>query len=117
MKNSMTISHSTQTIIITKAFEKKASIYKSPEYKELLEVQRDFPTYKVVVNQVEKKTSRTNKITLADIRRYIEKHDDENKSGMAKFEEMCNAKANGEVLSKSFFEIKKWFFENYPQAV
>lgn len=116
MKNSIKISHNTNSIIITKAFERKASIYNSEEYKELLAVQKDFPTYKVVVNQVSKKTSRKSKITLEDMRRYILAHDNKEKSIMAEFNKMTQKKKeSGELITKTFFEVKKWFYGTFKE--
>ena len=115
MKNQVIINHSTHTISITKAFEKKASVYKSNEYKELVAIKNDFPTFKVEVIAPAKRNSRMSKITLDDMRRYINAHDNEEKSLMAEFDKMCEKKKDSsELITKTFFEIKKWFFEQFP---
>lgn len=115
MRN-ITLNRNNRTIIISKAFEKKASKYGTPEYNELVEVQRDNAGFKVVVKAPAKTSSKTSRITLSDIKRYISFHDDENNSKMEELERMCNAKAHGEINNKSFFEIKKWFFEKFPEV-
>ena len=112
----ITLNRNNRTIVISKAFEKKASKYGTPEYNALVEVQRDNAGFKVVVKAPAKSSSKTSRITLSDIKRYVSFHDDENKSKMAELERMCNAKANGELNSTSFFAIKKWFFEQYPEV-
>lgn len=118
MKNTeMRINFTDKEIVITKAYAKKISVYGSKEYKEFIEVQKNLPDFNVVEKAPAKRTSsQSSRITLSDIKRYISFHDDENKSKMAELDRMCNAKANGELESKSFFEIKKWFFEQYPEV-
>ena len=118
MKNTeMRINFTDKEIVITKAYAKKISVYGSKEYKEFIEVQKNFSDFKVVEKAPAKRTSsQSSKITLADIKRYISFHDDENKSKMAELERKCNAKENGELNSTSFFAIKKWFFEQYPEV-
>lgn len=111
------INFTDKEIVVTKAFTKKISVYGSQEYKDFIEVQKNFPDFKVVEKATTKRTSsQLSKITLSDIKRYVSFHDDENKSKMAELERMCNAKANGELNSTSFFAIKKWFFEQYPEV-
>lgn len=119
MKNftsNITINRTNGTIIITKSFENKASKYGSEEYKTLLQAQQENAGFKVVVKSSTRKSSKASKITLEDMKRYIEFHDDSNKSGMTAFEKMYNAKKYGELQNKTFFEIKKWFFEQYPEV-
>ena len=114
MKNSIMLNHENKTIVITKEFSKKASTYGTTEYKELLKIKNDFRDYQIVVRSAPRRTHSINDITLADMRAYIKKHDDEEKSIMAKFESMVNEKTGEKLIRTSFFAIKKWFFEQYP---
>lgn len=115
MKNQVIINHSTHTISISKTFEKKASVYKSDEYNKLVAIKNDFPTFKIEVVAPAKRNSRMSKITLDDMRRYISSHDNKKKSLMAEFDKMCEKKKDSsELVTKTFFEIKKWFFEQFP---
>lgn len=109
----ITINRNNRTIVISKAFEKKASKYGSEAYAELTKAQQENAGFRIVVKPTAKKSSNASRITLEGIKRYIELHDDVNKSEMARFNEECYGKAE----KKCFFEIKKWFLENYPEAV
>ena len=50
MKN-IRLDYAKETIEITKAFEKKASVYGSLAYNELATVRRDFPTFKLKISE------------------------------------------------------------------
>ena len=47
--NSLHLNHKSQTIEMTKAFYKEASIFGSKAYKTLNEARHDFPTYDLVI--------------------------------------------------------------------
>ena len=51
MTNAIAINHRKQAIEITKAFQKKASIFNSYVYKMLKEVKNDFPTFRIKSNR------------------------------------------------------------------
>jgi hypothetical protein len=112
----MKINYTNRTIEITKAFANKAKNYGSNEYALLQEARKDNRGFSVVVVAVKKKSAKNSRITLADMERYISAHDDEQKSKMGEFEVLRNAKEHGELYAKSFFEIKKWFFEAFPEV-
>ena len=113
----MKINYTNNTIEISKAFANKAKVYGSDEYVLLQEVRKDNRGFAVVVITTKKKSSKSSKITLADMERYISFHDDEQKTKMREFDKYRNAKAEGELYGKSFFEIKKWFFATFPEVV
>ena len=115
MKNSIMLNHETKSIVITKEFAKHASIYNSPEYKELLDIKNDFNDYQIVVRSAPKRKRGINDISLADMEAYIKKHDDEKESIMTAFKSMVNEKAGENLKRTSFFAIKKWFFDQYPK--
>ncbi len=108
-----TINRNNRTIIISKAFEKKASKFGSEEYYALVEAQRDNAGFRVVVKENSRKPKAGSKITLDEMRRYIELRDNEEKTEMAEFEAQLNSKAH----KHNFFSVQKWFVEKYPQAV
>lgn len=113
----MKINYTNNTIELTKAEAKAAGVISSDAYKALMEIRVQNPTFKVtVVVAPTKKTSKKNQITYADIERYISFHDDAEGSIMSEYKARRNAKENGELYNKSFFEIKKWFFETYPEV-
>ena len=112
----MKINYANRTIEITKAFANKAKNYGSNEYALLQEARKDNRGFSVVVIASKKKSAKNSRITLADVERYISAHDDEQKSKMSEFEALRSAKEHGELYAKSFFEIKKWFFEAFPEV-
>lgn len=115
MKNTaVQLNHENKTIVITKEFSKSASTYGTTEYKELLEIKKDFGDYQIVVRSTPRRKRGINDITLTDMKAYIKKHDKEDNSIMAVFESMVNEKTGENLKRTSFFTIKKWFFEQYP---
>ena len=111
--NALTLRHENKSIVITKDFAKKSSNPNNAEYQKLADVKRVYADYTVIVRAVSKKNSKTNKIKLADMKAYIGKHDDDG-SIMMQFEAMINEEAGENLQRTSFFAIKKWFFEQYP---
>jgi hypothetical protein len=109
------LNHETKSIVITKAFSKNASTYGTTEYKDLIKIKNDFRDYQIVVRSVPKRKRGINDISLTDMETYIQKHDDEEKSIMSTFKSMVNEKAGENLKRTSFFTIKKWFFEQYPE--
>lgn len=110
----ITLNRKNRTIIISKAFEKKASKYGSDEYNELTNAQKENKGFRVVVKATSKPSSPTDKLTIADIERYIKYHEGEESQAMKDFKAMRNGKANGETAYNSnYFEIKEWFMVKY----
>lgn len=114
MKNTVKIENGTKTIVITKAFEKKARIYGTSEYKMLVDIKKENPGYEVVVRATSDRKTGMNKITLDDMRAYIQKHEDQGCERMKQFDAMVNEEKGENLKRTSFFAIKNWFFEQYP---
>lgn len=112
----MTINYANKTIEISKAFANKAKNYGSDAYTELKNARDENRGFAVVVLSSKKKATKNSKVTLADMERYISFHDDEEKSKMNEFIRRRNAKEYGELRNQTFFEIKNWFFETYPEV-
>ena len=114
----MRINYVNGTIELTKTEAKKAGIPGSDAYNALMAIRKENPTFKVaVLPTVTKKIGKKNQITYSDIERYISFHDDENGSIMKEYKARRAPKQNGELHGTvNFFEIKKWFFETYPEV-
>ena len=69
MKTNITINAIENTITVSKAFYKKASVYGSAEYAELHSALRDNPTFKIVFKVIEKKTYKA--LTFETMQDYI----------------------------------------------
>ncbi len=113
----ITVSSTTRTIVVSKAFAKLASQFGTNAYDELQTVRRDYPNYRVVVSAKKASKNENKGITVKFMRDYIEKHDDEKHSIMTKFMDLRaeseEAKAVG-AKAKEFFEIRDWFYQTYP---
>ncbi len=110
----ITLNMSKKTIEITKAFEKKASKYGTPEYDDLMAVKRDNPDFRVVVRAIKTKKDTLKGLNYDFMKQYIERHDDENNTNMIEFVKRT-VKNNDNVKTDTYGEVKKWFLETYPE--
>jgi hypothetical protein len=103
-----------ETIIMNSAFAKKAKRANSPEYRELIQTKKDFPTYKLKTRTIKRNTNKEcyKGLTYNFMREYIAKHY-RSKENIAKFEELINL---SKCHSKKYPTIKKWFLETYPEV-
>lgn len=112
------INETKRTIEVTKAFYKEASKFGTREYRELQEVRRDYPNFKVVTNKTASKSNGFKGLTLEYMENYIKGHDTDNEI-MSEFNILCGKDQEGNKVefaeSASYGEIKKWFLNKYPQ--
>lgn len=120
------INHAKKALEISKNFDKEASIFNSDCYNTLKAAKQDFPTYRVVVKSSSKKNLES-KIKMKDILYYVEKHSGKDSTEWKALEELRGDSAKelkeknkeGRIFeieeTASFFAIKKWFFETYPE--
>ena len=115
MKN-IEICREKRIILVNKEFYKASNEYGSEAYKELMGAQKDFPKFKVVVKTVKNKNEFKN-IDNDFMVAYISAHDDEKKSIRAKFDILCGKaeSEDGKLGRVSFFELKKWFLNTFPE--
>ena len=115
MKN-IIINYKNAEIEISKAFEKRASVFGSMEYTELANACKAFPKFRVSVKSPKKKDAFAN-VNREFIVAYIEAHDDANKTVMEQYKILAGLKEDegGKLARVSFFELKKWFLNTYPE--
>ena len=102
------LNYNLQAIEISEAFAKKASVYGSAAYDELHKVQEAHPTYRVCVSKNKnKKSSIVKGISVDVMRKYIEKHNEDN--FLEEFDSLVEEKA-------SYFELKAAVMKRYPQC-
>ena len=107
-KTNITINAIENTIIVSKAFYKKASAYGSAEYAILREAMRDNPTFRIIFKTIEKKTY--SGLTFEKMMDYIKTQPDSDKM-MIKFAAVQRiSKAKGSLYPLT----KKWFLNAYP---
>lgn len=109
-----------RTIELTKGFAKKASVFGSEEYRQLQEARRDYPTYRVITvkSASGNKKAGLKGLTYEYMEKYIEMHDDENKSKMAAFKNLRAIDEESEIAyaeACSYQEIKSWFLNEFKE--
>lgn len=119
------VNRTNRTITITKAYNTKASIYGTIEYDTLTKIQSQNPGFRVVVQAPTRKSIPLGKITYAQMEKYIKSHDDDDKSIWNEYLKLRGKTDKDEdenenedeirvKVSATFFEVKKWFSNQYP---
>ena len=116
--NAIILNEKNNTIEMTKKFAAAAKRYGTDAYKQLQEVRRDYPTFRVIIKSASgKKRDSFKGLTYAYMEDYIKAHDDDDGSKLAAFNDLRatseTAKAFG-AEAMSYGEIKAWFFQQYP---
>ena len=116
----MTINYTSMTIEMTKAESKAAGTFGTDAYKDLIAAMQQFPTYKILVvtRAATKKTCEYKGLTYDYMKKYIEKHDDENKTIMNEYENLRGVSVEAKAAladSCSYKEIKAWFLNRFPE--
>lgn len=119
MKNiNITINAKNRTIEMNKTTAAAAPKFGTEAYKMLQEARRDNPGYRVITKAKKAAKPAYKGLTFEYMKKYIEKHDDEDKTIMADFL-MLRAKdeMSEDYLadSASYTEIKEWFFKKFPE--
>ncbi len=113
------INEAKRTIEVTKAFSKEASKFGTEAYRDLQEVRRDYPNFKVVTRSVGKKNNTFKGLTFEYMEKYIKEHKKENENILVEFYEKCGKNQEGKKVEfaecDSYGEIKKWFLSKYPE--
>ncbi len=115
----MTINYTSMTIEMTKAESKAAGKVGTEAFKEMLSLMQQFPNYKIQVatRAATKKSCDYKGLTYDYMKKYIQTHDDEQKTIMAEFEMLrgeSNEAKNALAESCSYQEIKEWFLNKFP---
>ena len=115
----MTINYASMTIVMTKAESKAAGKFGTDAYKDLIAAMQQFPNYKILVvaRAATKKSCDYKGLTYDYMKKYIQAHDDEQKTIMAEFEMLrgeSNEAKNALAESCSYQEIKEWFLNKFP---
>lgn len=115
----MKINYAKKTITLTKSEMKAAQIYGTDEYKALVDAQRTFPDFTVVVKTPASKRDNFKGLTRDFMKDYILKHDDEEHSVMAEFNTLCGLDDKGEkkgfAAVASYGELRMWFLNTFPE--
>ena len=114
MKNDLRIDFTKNEIIMSRQFEKCASIAGSEEYRRLQLVRQDYPTFAVVRRSIKKAPSKQAYagLTFAYMENYIDKHG----NAVAHRKVYDELRLIGACHKVSYPTIKKWFLETYPEV-
>lgn len=114
----ISINFAKNTIEISAAFEKKASIYGSDAYRELMNAKHDFPEFTVeVVKPASKRKDTFKGLSEEYMENYIISHSGEESEQLKTFN-ILRGKVDGEngiTAKASYGEIKLWFLNEYPE--
>ena len=116
----MFINERKMVIEVSKKFATAASKYGTQEYKDLQEVRRDYPNFKVVTitRKVTTQKDSYKGLTYTYMETYIKAHDDDKNSIMAEYEMLRGiSKAAQEALAEpcSYNEMKNWFLKKFTE--
>ena len=110
MTKNYTFNHTTKTIILSKAFDKKAKNPMNPEFDELVTLINKLPNYKVTLKVSQPKTGK--KLDFTAMREYIRKTYGENSIMEKKLDKALEL---GETHgSGKYLFVRKWFRETFP---
>ena len=105
-----------KTIELTKTDMKNAMTYGTAEYDALQVMRRDYPGFRVVEEKTKKGKSDFASLDMKTIRAYVEKRGDEGQKQNFAFISTKTVGEDGEYHeAQSFFEIKKWFLNEFPE--
>lgn len=111
MTKNYTFNHTTKTIVLSKAFDKKAKNPLNPEFDELVDLINRLPNYKVTLKVTKPKSGK--KLTFAAMLQYIRKTCGENSIMEKKYEKALEL---GETHgSGKYLYVRKWFLETFPK--
>ena len=103
----MKIDFLSRRVILSNAELKRATDYGGKEYFDLLEVMRELPDF-----QIEKRVVKSNRKpspTFESMSNYLSSNEDA-AAAMNTLQDLRKA-------GHSYFEIKKWFLSNFPDAI
>lgn len=106
MKNLFTVNFAEMSIVATKTTLKKASVPNSPEYKALMELMKQTPTFAIAEKKIKKAAGKTDYkgLTSAFIKQYI--------SIQKNAEELTGQYEKASKIGK-FPLVRKWFLDTF----
>ena len=109
MKKNISVDAIESTLTISKAFYKKASVFGTPEYKELRQAISECPSFTILFKTSDKKTY--NGLSFERMEDYIKTQKNSEKYLVEFASVQKVAKAKGSLYPLT----KKWFLETYPE--
>ena len=110
MSKSCQINFADSTIDVTAAFMKKASIYGTPEYTELLNAQNDRPEFKINIITSSKKSG-SKSVTYDEMKEYVRDEFGENSN---QEKALLHTLKRAKKENIGYGAVKNWFFRSFP---
>ena len=109
------INHIDETIIITKKVYKAAGILNSPEYKELMEIRRDNPTYKIELREIKKKAGKKSyrNLTYENMKTFIIAFETKGDKRNERLAQLATVMELSKVQAGPYAYVKTWFLGLY----
>lgn len=109
------INHIEETIIVTKRFYKAASVISNPEYKELMTIRRDNPTFKVALREIRKKVGKRSyrNLTYDNMRAFITAKEQNEATRTARLAQLERVIELSKVQPGPYAYVKVWFLDLY----
>ena len=112
----MIINEKKRVIEMSATEYKNAMKYGTDEYKAYAEIRRDFPGFRAVEVKAKKSKNDFSELNMKTIKAYVEKHGNDEQKAHFAFISKKRITEDGEyVEAQSFFEIKKWFLNEFPE--
>lgn len=114
MNMNYTIDHAEGKIILTKEFNKRAGILGTPEYKAMMKLRKDFPSYTSELKTISRNPHKRAyaKLTYDRMRQFISEQAVNPSYELAEFEV---EKKKSHLSSSAYVYMKKWFLTRYPE--
>ena len=108
----------TATITITKKFYKAASVLNSPEYKEMMQLRRENPTFSIVLREIKKKEGKKSyrNLTYENMQTFIENYETDDGVRADRIKEFEKVMALSKVQPGPYAYVKNWFLKQYGEA-
>ena len=97
------------TLTITKAFSKKASVLNSPEYRILLQLRKDNPGMQINLAEKQESSNQATRLTYKQMEAFIDQCADADER-LATFEKI---KSLSKVQNSPYMFVRDWFLNNY----
>ena len=109
------IDHINSTIVITKRFARAAGILNSSEYKEMMQLRSDNPTYTIVQREIRKKNEKKSyrNLNYENMRAFIAGHETDESARESMLKEFERVQELAKVQAGPYAYVKNWFLEKF----
>lgn len=116
-KTGYAIKHDKNQIVFEKGFLQRANDVRSPEYKAMAQLKKDWPDYEMTQKKIAKNANKKSyeNLDLEYMRIHIANQEGDHASDLEAFDKMTNK--NAREFHKSFAYIRKWFLDRYEKSL